>query len=85
MRCYTVSLKQIGGKPRKHGKYKDKEPAKRGRGTKKTPVIGAVERGGKVVAEVAKGLTETERFFSLINRETPGDTQRGIPDSPASA
>ena len=47
----------IGGKPRKHGKYKDKEPAKRGRGTKKTPVIGAVERGGKVVAEVAKGLT----------------------------
>ena len=47
----------IGGKPRKHGKYKDKEPAKRGRGTKKTPVIGAVQRGGKVVAEVAKGLT----------------------------
>ena len=47
----------IGGKPRKHGKYKDKEPAKRGRGTKKTPVIGVVERGGKVVAEVAKGLT----------------------------
>lgn len=46
----------IGGKPRKHGKYKDEEPAKRGRGTKKTPVIGAVERGGKVVAEVAKGL-----------------------------
>lgn len=47
----------IGGKPRKHGKYKDKEPAKRGRGTKKTPVIGAVERGGKVVAKVAEGLT----------------------------
>lgn len=47
----------IGGKPRKHGKYKDKEPAKRGRGTKKTPVIGAVERGGKVVAKVADGLT----------------------------
>lgn len=47
----------IGGKPRKHGKYKDKEPAKRGRGTKKTPVIGAVERGGKVVAQVAKELT----------------------------
>ena len=47
----------VGGKPRKHGKYKDAEPAKRGRGTKKTPVIGAVERGGKVVAEVAKGLT----------------------------
>ena len=47
----------IGGKSRRPGKYKDKEPAKRGRGTKKTPVIGAVQRGGKVVAEVAKGLT----------------------------
>ena len=47
----------IGGKPRKHGKYKDTESAKRGRGTKKTPVIGAVQRGEKVVAEVAKGLT----------------------------
>ena len=46
----------IGGKPRKHGKYNDKEPAKRGRGRKKTPVIGAVERGGKVVAQVAKEL-----------------------------
>lgn len=47
----------IGGKPRKHGKYKDTEPIKRGRGTKKTPVIGAVERGGKVVAQVADKLT----------------------------
>ncbi|MDE0010690.1 MAG: IS1595 family transposase [Candidatus Poribacteria bacterium] len=47
----------IGGKPRKHGKYKDTEPTKRGRGTKKTPVIGAVQRGGKVVAQVAKRLS----------------------------
>ena len=35
----------------------DREPAKRGRGTSKTAVIGAVERGGQVVAEVARGLT----------------------------
>lgn len=41
----------IGGKPRKHGKYKDTEPAKRGRDTKKTLVIGAVQRGGKVVSQ----------------------------------
>ncbi len=47
----------IGGKPRKENKKADNEPAKRGRGTDKTPVIGVVERGGKVVAEVAKGLT----------------------------
>ena len=47
----------IGGKPRKENKKEDREPAKRGRGTSKTAVIGAVERGGQVVAEVAKGLT----------------------------
>ena len=47
----------IGGKPRKPNKREDFEPAKRGRGTSKTAVIGAVARGGEVVAEVAKGLT----------------------------
>ena len=47
----------IGGKPRKENKKEDREPAKRERGTDETAVIGAVERGGKVVAEVAKGLT----------------------------
>ena len=47
----------IGGKPRKENKKEDREPAKRGRGTSKTAVIGAVERGGQVVAEVAKGLS----------------------------
>lgn len=47
----------LGGKPRKPNKREDFEPAKRGRGTSKTAVIGAVERGGQVVAEVAKGLT----------------------------
>ncbi|RKU27260.1 IS1595 family transposase [Candidatus Poribacteria bacterium] len=47
----------IGGKPRKENKKEDREPAKRGRGTDKTAVIGAVERGGQVIAEVAKGLT----------------------------
>ena len=47
----------IGGKPRKENKKEDRVPAKRGRGTSKTAVIGAVERGGQVVAEVAKGLS----------------------------
>ena len=47
----------IGGKPRKENKKEDRKPAPRGRGTSKTAVIGAVERGGQVVAEVAKGLT----------------------------
>ena len=47
----------IGGKPRKANKKKDREPAKRGRGTEKTAILGAVERGGKVVARMAKDLT----------------------------
>ena len=51
----------VGGKPRKHNKYNknnDLPPrTPRGRGTKKTPVIGACERGGKVVACVASDLT----------------------------
>ncbi len=43
----------VGGKPRK-GKYNSDNPPKRGRGTNKAPVVGAVERGGKVSAEVTK-------------------------------
>lgn len=42
----------VGGKPRKG----DGEVHKRGRGTKKTPVVGMVERGGKVYAKVHKKL-----------------------------
>ena len=47
----------IGGKPRKENKKEDREPAPRGRGTSKTTVIGAVERGGEVVAQVVDNLT----------------------------
>ncbi len=47
----------VGGRPRKANKRDDDTPNKRGRGTNKTPVIGAVERGGKVVAKVATDLT----------------------------
>ena len=47
----------VGGKPRKGNKRGDDKPSKRGRGTSKTPVIGAVERGGQVVARVADDLT----------------------------
>lgn len=43
----------VGGKPRKGNNRDDDMPNKRGRGTKKVPVIGAVERGGRVVARVA--------------------------------
>lgn len=43
----------VGGKPRKGNRHGDDEPRKRGRGTSKTAVLGAVERGGRVVARVA--------------------------------
>jgi hypothetical protein len=59
----------IGGKPRKRNKRKDDEPPnKRGRGTKKTPVIGAVERGGEVMARVATDLSG-RGILKFITRE----------------
>ena len=36
---------------------RDDDPPKRGRGTKKLPVIGAIERGGKVVAQPSPKVT----------------------------
>ena len=47
----------VGGKPRKENKKEDREPAPRGRATDKTVVIGVVERGGQVIAQVAENLT----------------------------
>ena len=49
----------VGGRPRKANKRKDDEkPKGRGPGgSTKTPVIGAVQRGGEVVAKVAGDLT----------------------------
>ena len=42
----------IGGKPRKRNKRDDDQNnAPRGRATRKLPIIGAVERGGRVVAK----------------------------------
>lgn len=47
----------IGGKPRRSNKKVDNEPVKRGRGTSKDAIIGVVERGGKVAAELATDLS----------------------------
>ena len=49
----------VGGKPRKlnNRDHTPLNPAPRGRATNKTPVVGVVERGGKVVARVATDLT----------------------------
>jgi transposase-like protein len=49
----------VGGKPRKFD-HDDNEPLKRGRGTKKTPVVGMVEREGNVRAFVSKKITSSK-------------------------
>ena len=55
----------IGGKPRKNNRKEDRTGNPRGRGTKKTPIIGAIARGGRVIAMPAnsdqlsaKGITK---------------------------
>lgn len=75
----------VGGKPRKGNRREDDRPNPRGRGTKKVPVLGAVERGGRVVARVAdsdkvsaKGISKfLSRFVDpegtvLVTDEYPG-------------
>lgn len=47
----------IGGKKRKDADREDGEPRKRGRGTAKDAVLGAVARGGKVVAQLVNNVT----------------------------
>ena len=53
----------VGGDP-KNRRNNDDNPPKRGRGTKKTPVVGALARDGKVVAKPAKNVTaKTLKMF----------------------
>lgn len=55
----------VGGKPRPGA---GGEPPKRGRGTKKTPVVGMIERGGRVKAGVAKRDALTVPKLSALVR-----------------
>ena len=57
----------VGGKPRKGGN--GGEPLKRGRGTKKTPVVGMIERGGKVKAQVVKNEKLSKKTLSSLVRK----------------
>ena len=54
----------IGGKPRKGG-----GPRKRGRGTDKTPVVGAVERGSRVTAKATQKVKLKGRHLRSFVRE----------------
>jgi len=57
----------IGGKPRKGNRRTSDEPSKRGRGTNKVPVIGMVERGGRVIAKASGRLTG-ESISAFVDR-----------------
>lgn len=65
----------VGGKPRRRNRRDDDSGhgGKTGRGTKKVPVAGAVERGGRVVASVVDGVgaKQLEKFLTN-NVETNG-------------
>lgn len=58
----------VGGKPRKFD-----PPGKRGRGTKKTPVVALVERGGNIVVKPVERVTANELKGAI----------REVVDSPA--
>jgi len=59
----------IGGKPRKGS-----GPNKRGRGTKKTPVVGMVERNGSVKAKVIKNRKLDGKSLKFVVRQNVDDT-----------
>ena len=66
----------VGGKPRKSKHYDDpNDKPKRGRGTKKAPVIGAVERMGNVVAKaVPKSKLKGRNLRAFVIRRV--DTKK---------
>lgn len=61
----------VGGKPRKRQKYTPGGPKlKTGRGTNKAPVVGMIERYGKVRAKVVKKNHLNFKRLSMLVRET---------------
>ena len=68
----------IGGKPRRGS---GGEPPKRGRGTKKTSVVGAVERGGRVTAKVSrKGQLKGKNLRAFVRSRINTDNAALITD-----
>lgn len=61
----------IGGKPRKGANAKPKGKNPTGRGTKKLPVVGAVERNGTVHAEPSPRVTAKTLKAFLMRRVSP--------------
>lgn len=68
----------IGGKPRKSDRNSD-DPPKRGRGTKNLPVIAAVARKGKVVAQPSPKVT-AKTLKAFLGRHVDADNSVLITD-----
>ena len=67
----------VGGKPRKGSGEKNQ----RGRGTKKIPVVGMVERGGRVKADVVKkGKLNSKTLSSLVRKNVDTSSTTLITD-----
>jgi len=64
----------IGGKPRKPNKRADDKPAARGRGTKKTAIIGAVQRGGNLIDQVSPDVTGQSILRFIKKHVDPSDS-----------
>ena len=58
----------VGGKPRRTNRKDDSDPKPRGRGTSKTPVVGAVERGGRTVRRWESGERDIPGPVTVIVR-----------------
>jgi transposase-like protein len=81
----------VGGKPRKRNKKPIKEPedkptvsagsfkSKRGRGTNKTPVVGIVERRGKIVLKVIDKLT-SKNLIAMLKEHVHTDSSTLMTD-----
>lgn len=74
----------VGGKPRKDNNHDDQNPNKRGRGTKKSPVVGVVDRENKkIYARVAlpnkdgKKLT-SKQLFSILRKVCKKDSNNTV-------
>ena len=76
----------IGSKRRKDYSREDGQPRKRGRGTAKDAVIGAVQRGGHVVAELVENVKDStiakfiKKFVKTDVSELITDQYRGYND-----
>jgi transposase-like protein len=60
----------LGGKPRKRNRRDDDTPSPRGRGTRKTAIVGAVERGGRVKTKMVAHDEMTADDMEAFTRET---------------